>query len=223
MNTEAKISLTPRGLRIEFDGHTRRAPRKVELSASKARTIADHFHGVGARASKPITIPLDSRCNRFLRVARIDGAPTEWLHFRVEHSEGFDTERLRGIVQVPAFARYVRKATRNAVAPEPRRISSGPYAGALRLKSPTQKHRPAMWEGILGAVYAMNDKRVIKYFDFDYKGARAWCGIEGEGRDPRTARGQEYSWDTRGGTPDEGVPTGRRVYICWVVDAKHIK
>ncbi len=99
-----------------------------------------------------------------------------------------------------------------------RLITSGPYAGAARLKKPTQKHRPAMWEGILGAVYAMNDAREIKYFDFNYEGARAWCGIDEDGRDPRTARGQDYSWN---GKRDD-VPTGRSVYICWVVEVRDL-
>lgn len=45
---------------------------------------------------------------------------------------------------------------------------------------PTLKHRAAMWEGMFGAVYAMNDQGVIRYWDYDYEGAKVWAGITNE-------------------------------------------
>jgi hypothetical protein len=61
-----------------------------------------------------------------------------------------------------------------------------PFADAAR-KPPTQAHRPAIWENMLGTVYAMNDAGEIKYFDFDWDGAREFAGVTPEG-DPRIHR-----------------------------------
>lgn len=43
---------------------------------------------------------------------------------------------------------------------------------------PTKKFRPAIWECMLGTVYAQNDKGEVKYFDYDHKAARRFCGAE---------------------------------------------
>lgn len=53
---------------------------------------------------------------------------------------------------------------------------------------PTRAHRPAVWENMLGTVYAMNDAREVRYFDYDHDGALAFAGVREEGRDPRVAR-----------------------------------
>lgn len=58
------------------------------------------------------------------------------------------------------------------------------FDGARKMR-PTQKHRPAIWEGILGAVYA-NDGIATRYFDYDYEGALEYAG----GTDPRVYRAQ---------------------------------
>ena len=52
------------------------------------------------------------------------------------------------------------------------------YVGipARRMK-PTKKHRPAIWEGMLGTVYAMNEAGETKYFDYDWDDAKAHAGI----------------------------------------------
>lgn len=54
-------------------------------------------------------------------------------------------------------------------------------------KPPTKKHRPAVWECMLGTVYAMNDELEVRYFDYDHAAARAFAGVTPE-RDPRIAR-----------------------------------
>lgn len=56
---------------------------------------------------------------------------------------------------------------------------------------PTQHHEPAIWECILGAVYARNSKGDTRYFDYDYDAARAWAGVWEPGVDLRVARARE--------------------------------
>lgn len=54
----------------------------------------------------------------------------------------------------------------------------GSYLGIKALKAPPLKnYRPAIWENMLGTVYAMNDAEKIKYFDHDHKAAMAYAGI----------------------------------------------
>ena len=53
---------------------------------------------------------------------------------------------------------------------------------------PTLDHRPAMWENILGTVYAMNAAGEIKYFDYKWQEALDFSGALAEGADPRWAK-----------------------------------
>lgn len=62
-----------------------------------------------------------------------------------------------------------------------------------RKMQPTTKHRPAIWEMLLGTVEAMNDAGEVRYFDYDYDAAVAFAGVEEEGRDPRLARARQGS------------------------------
>lgn len=48
-----------------------------------------------------------------------------------------------------------------------------------RKAKPTRKHRPAIWECMLGTVYAMNDAGVVRYCDYRYDEALQWAGIHG--------------------------------------------
>ena len=54
-----------------------------------------------------------------------------------------------------------------------------------RYMPPTQKHRPAVWGNMLGTVYAMNDARQSKYFDYEHDAALEFSGAEEDGRDVR--------------------------------------
>ncbi len=72
---------------------------------------------------------------------------------------------------------------------------------------PTQKHRPAIWENMLGTVYARNDAGEIKYFDYRWDDARVFAGVEVE-RDPRVAK-------ATGNYPGEGPRRGQAV--LWVL------
>jgi len=60
-----------------------------------------------------------------------------------------------------------------------------------RKMKPTKRHRPAVWEGILGAVYAMNAQRQTRYFDYDWPGALQWAGYS-EDNDPRVWRFDQH-------------------------------
>lgn len=53
----------------------------------------------------------------------------------------------------------------------------------VRKMPPTKKHRPAVWENILGTVYAYNGK-AVRYFDYDWEAAWKYAGVT-EGVDPR--------------------------------------
>lgn len=64
--------------------------------------------------------------------------------------------------------------------------SRHPFEGASR-KPPTNKHRPAIWECMLGTVYAQNDAGEVKYFDYRWDEARAFAGVAPD-RDPRVAK-----------------------------------
>ena len=93
---------------------------------------------------------------------------------------------------------------------------SHPYAGAPK-KKPTLKHRPAIWECMLGTVYAMNDDREVKYFDYDWDAARAFAGVDESGRDPRVFKNtRRVSW-TEYSAYDAKEPPLKRTML-WIKD-----
>jgi hypothetical protein len=62
------------------------------------------------------------------------------------------------------------------------------YLGVeVRSMKPTGQHRPAVWENMLGTVFAMNDDHKVQYFDYDHESALAFAGVTAD-RDPRLAR-----------------------------------
>lgn len=64
-------------------------------------------------------------------------------------------------------------------------ILTAQYCGVpCKNAKPTKRHRLAIWENILGTVYACNDQGVVKYFDYDYESAKQFSGVSQE-RDPR--------------------------------------
>lgn len=72
-----------------------------------------------------------------------------------------------------------------------------PFHGARRMK-PTLKHRPAIWECMLGTVFARNAAGQVKYFDYDWDAARAFAGITPES-DPRVYKAAGSSEHIRKG------------------------
>jgi hypothetical protein len=83
------------------------------------------------------------------------------------------------------------------------------FSGARRMK-PTQKHRIAIFENMLATVYAVNDAGVLKYFDYDWDGARAWAGVDEDGRDPRVFK-QSHAVTVGRGRETTTVSKGRIV------------
>jgi hypothetical protein len=52
-------------------------------------------------------------------------------------------------------------------------------------QKPTQKHRPVVWEGILGTVYARSPEGKIEYFDYNWEATMDFAQLDREGADPR--------------------------------------
>lgn len=61
----------------------------------------------------------------------------------------------------------------------------------VKLLPRTKKHRPAVWECMLGTVYAMNDAGEIRYFDYKQEEALKFAGVT-EDRDPRWYKLRKY-------------------------------
>lgn len=55
-----------------------------------------------------------------------------------------------------------------------------------RKAKPTKQHRLAIWENMLGTVYAMNDAGDVQYFDYRWADAIEFAGATTD-RDPRLA------------------------------------
>ena len=66
-------------------------------------------------------------------------------------------------------------------------MATNPLSLGRRMK-PTQKHRPAIWECMLGTVYARNAEGETRYFDYDWDAAIEFSGALLEGADPRVWR-----------------------------------
>ena len=90
------------------------------------------------------------------------------------------------------------------------KVRTRDYAGVLaRIMKPTQKHRPAIWEAMLGTVYAMNDAGEVKYFDYKWDEAAIFAGLGGltvvDERDPRV-------WTATHSTTN--IRKGQKVLYC---------
>lgn len=53
---------------------------------------------------------------------------------------------------------------------------SFPEVKARKMK-PTKQHRPALWEAVLGTVYAMDHNGDVRYFDYDHDKAKKFAGV----------------------------------------------
>jgi len=81
-----------------------------------------------------------------------------------------------------------------------------------RCMKPTLKHRPAIWECMLGTVYAMNNERDIRYFDYKWEDAIKFAGIAKE-RDIRIYRVKErVSW----GSPEYASEPSVGRMVVWI-------
>jgi hypothetical protein len=74
---------------------------------------------------------------------------------------------------------------------------SSPFAGAAR-KPVTKKHQLAIWENMLGTVYARSPRGEVRYFDYKWDEAREFAEIK-SGDDLRLDRAKRvsYTGDTR--------------------------
>lgn len=65
--------------------------------------------------------------------------------------------------------------------------------------APTKKHVPAVWECMLGTVYAQNAQGNTQYFDYEHELARSFAGVDQEGADIRLARAKRRMTGIRPG------------------------
>lgn len=84
---------------------------------------------------------------------------------------------------------------------------------------PTRRHRPAIWENMLGTVYAMNAAGETRYFDYDHDGARAFAGVDEPDADPRIARKIERVRYTN----SETTEPRHRQFVLWVRKPAKVK
>jgi hypothetical protein len=88
-------------------------------------------------------------------------------------------------------------------------------------KPPTKKHRPAVWENMLGTVYAMNEAKEVRYFDYDYDAALDFAGYGSlSDRDPRTAR-KTLPYRYTNGASHEEPRKGQMV--LWILKEEHVR
>jgi hypothetical protein len=87
------------------------------------------------------------------------------------------------------------------------------FAGvAAKKMKPTKKHRPAMWECMLGTVYAQNDTGEIKYFDYKWEDAKTFAGISSD-RDPRVFKtDKNMNYEMRYELPSKGN------LVLWILE-----
>jgi len=84
-----------------------------------------------------------------------------------------------------------------------------------RHMKPTPSHRPAIWECMLGTVYALNDKGKVRYFDFDYDAAKEFAGID-EKRDLRIWKNKRWVRWGNGGSCEQ--PRMNQL-VLWIKEA----
>lgn len=85
------------------------------------------------------------------------------------------------------------------------------FRTSARKMQPTKAHRPAVWENMLGTVYARNAAGETRYFDYDWDAAIEFVG---EVSDVRVARAKYHGWTEPGNLPRNGQ-------LAWfVVDGK---
>ena len=88
-----------------------------------------------------------------------------------------------------------------------------PFTGGKKSKTVTLKHRPLIWENMLGTVYACDPvTRKAKYFDYDYTAAHAYARVN-ECSDLRVTRNKRQVNYTDGSDYMSGPRVGK--YALW--------
>ncbi len=80
------------------------------------------------------------------------------------------------------------------------------FRASAKKAKPTNAHRPALWENMLGTVYAANRDGVAKYFDYNWKDALEHVGAHHDVRVSRVTRGY---YDLNG----LEIPVGKLVWF----------
>lgn len=62
-----------------------------------------------------------------------------------------------------------------------------PFSGGNKRATVTRRHRPLVWECMLGTVYARSPDGTVTYFDYDWAAARAHAAVD-QHRDLRISR-----------------------------------
>lgn len=90
------------------------------------------------------------------------------------------------------------------------------YIGVTARKAPpTRHHVPAIWECMLGTVYARDSQGHTRYFDYDYEAARAWAGVWEYGADIRLGHFEvKHECINFSGAPDARPYRGQKV--LWI-------
>lgn len=86
--------------------------------------------------------------------------------------------------------------------------ASKPFYGAPKKSSYTKKHRPLVWEGMLGTVYALkHGHEEPKYFHYDYEDAHKHAETENH-TDLRVAKVKDSyaGWPKKGRYALFGIP-----------------
>jgi len=52
-----------------------------------------------------------------------------------------------------------------------------PFQGGVKKSTVTVKHKPLIWENMLGTVYARSPQGLVKYFDYDWTGAYKFAQV----------------------------------------------
>lgn len=92
------------------------------------------------------------------------------------------------------------------------------FRAQARRMQPTRRHRAALWENMLGTVYAMNPAGETRYFDYDYAAALAFVGKVEDVRVARFARTSPFG--TAGKVYDDYTRPRTGQFVWFVVDAQ---
>ncbi len=87
---------------------------------------------------------------------------------------------------------------------------------------PTLKHRPAVWECMLGTVYAMNAAGDCQYFDYDWPAALKFAGVTGKPeQDARFAANlRNVQWVKKGDYTHANPRVGK--FCLWILKQEQV-
>ena len=95
---------------------------------------------------------------------------------------------------------------------------ASPFTGGVP-KRPTKKHRPAIWENMLGTVWALNSEGIAVYFDYNWDAARAHAGIDlNADQDLRLARFQGHVSYVKNSSMFDPKGPSKGQMVLWIKD-----